>query len=149
MKIYDLSTQQLLATYTGSYPASSPPAPVTSPSGQVYMIWKTNSGINADGWQLHYETLNIGIESQGLLAECHVWPNPASELLHLSFVVEKQQYINVQLFNATGSVVFSKDLKSFSGKYEEQIQVDKLAKGIYILKITGEKGIYNKKVVIQ
>ena len=149
LKIYDLSTQQLLATYTGSYPASSPPAPVTSPSGQVYMIWKTNSGINADGWQLHYETLNIGIESQGLLAECHVWPNPASELLHLSFVVEKQQYINVQLFNATGSVVFSKDLKSFSGKYEEQIQVDKLAKGIYILKITGEKGIYNKKVVIQ
>lgn len=65
LKIYDLSTQQLLATYTGSYPASSPIiAPVTSPSGQVYMIWKTNSGINADGWQLHYETLNIGIESR-------------------------------------------------------------------------------------
>jgi hypothetical protein len=149
LKIYDMATQTLLATYSGSYPSSNPPAPVTSPSGQVYMIWKTNSGINANGWQVHYETLNVGIESQGLMTECHVWPNPASEVLNLSFVTEEQQNITIELVSASGSLVMSENLKSFSGRYQEQIQVNKFAKGIYILKIIGEKGIYNKKVIIK
>ncbi|HAL64365.1 MAG TPA: hypothetical protein DCP10_02215 [Bacteroidales bacterium] len=149
LKIYDMATQTLLATYSGSYPSSNPPAPVTSPSGQVYMIWKTNSGINANGWQVRYETLNVGIESQGLMTECHVWPNPASEVLNLSFVTEEQQNITIELVSASGSLVMSENLKSFSGRYQEQIQVNKFAKGIYILKIIGEKGIYNKKVIIK
>jgi len=46
-------------------------------------------------------------------------------------------------------LVMSENLKSFSGRYQEQIQVNKFAKGIYILKIIGEKGIYNKKVIIK
>ena len=83
------------------------------------------------------------------MTECHVWPNPASEVLNLSFVTEEQQNITIELVSASGSLVMSENLKSFSGRYQEQIQVNKFAKGIYILKIIGEKGIYNKKVIIK
>ncbi len=149
LKIYDLKTQQLLATYSGVYPAGSPPPAVTSPSGQVYLIWKTNGAFNHKGWKLHYETLNVGVESRELMSEFHLWPNPANHLLNISFTVNQTQNIQIDMINPAGIQVFSESHASFSGNYEKQISVGNLPKGVYFLRVNGEKGVYNRKVVVQ
>ena len=52
MEIYDLETQTLLATYSGYYP--EPPPPVTSPSGKMFLLFRTNNTVAAQGWEAWY-----------------------------------------------------------------------------------------------
>ena len=149
LKVYDLKTQQLLATLSGVYSPGNPPAPITSPSGQFYLIWKTDGAFNYKGWQVHYETLNVGIEPSDIFTEFHLWPNPAHEYLNLNFASATTQNLSLQVSDMAGRIVYTENLPAFSGNYERQIAVNHWAKGIYVLKIQSDKGIYTRKVVIK
>ncbi|MGC8864824.1 MAG: C10 family peptidase [Bacteroidales bacterium] len=149
LKVYDLKTQQLLATISGVYAPGTAPDPITSPSGQFYLIWKTDGAFNYKGWQVHYETLNVGMEPDQLFSEFHLWPNPVHDYLNLSFTSAQPQNLRIQLSSMTGTLVYSENLSSFMGSYEKQIPVQSLAKGIYILKFESENGVYTRKVVIR
>lgn len=149
LKIYDLKNQALLAEYSGSYSAGNMPAPVTSPHGQFLLIWKSNGSTTKQGWSLHYETLNVGVESQELVKAFHLYPNPATDKLNISFTVETTQDINIRLADATGKLVFAENEKAFNGTYEKSLNLSQMAKGIYFLSITGDKGVYNRKVVVK
>ncbi len=149
LKVYDLKTQQLLATLSGVYAPGNPPAPITSPSGQFYLIWKTDGAFNYKGWQVHYETLTVGIEPTDLFSEFHLWPNPAHEYLNLSFTSNQTLNLNLQINDMAGRTVYTEDLLSFTGNYEKQIRVMGWSKGIYVLRIKSEKGVYTRKIVIK
>lgn len=149
LKIYDLKNQTLLAEYSGTYTAGNMPAPVTSPHGQFLLIWKSNGSTTKQGWSLHYETLNVGVESQELLKAFHLYPNPATDKLNISFTVETTQDINIRLADATGKLVYTENEKAFNGTYEKSLNLSQMAKGIYFLSITGDKGVYNRKVVVK
>lgn len=149
LKVYDLKTQQLLATLSGVYSPGNPPAPITSPSGQFYLIWKTDGAFNYKGWQVHYETLNVGIEPSDLFTEFHLWPNPARDYLNLSFASATSQNLTLQVSDMAGRVVYNENLPAFNGNYEKQISVTNWPKGIYVLKIQSDKGVYTRKVVIK
>ncbi|MDK2910256.1 MAG: hypothetical protein PWR20_1823 [Bacteroidales bacterium] len=149
LKVYDLETQQLLATISGVYDPNNPPAPITSPSGQFYLIWKTDGAFNYKGWQVHYETLNVGIEPNDIFSEFHLWPNPASDQLNISFTSSISQDLTLQINDMAGHNVYYEMLPGYSGNFETQIDVSKWAKGIYILKIQGNKGLYTRKIVVK
>lgn len=149
LKIYDLKNQTLLAEYSGTYTAGNMPAPVTSPHGQFLLIWKSNGSATKQGWSLHYETLNVGVESQELLKAFHLYPNPATDKLNISFTVETTQDINIRLADATGKLVYTENEKAFNGTYEKSLNLSQMAKGIYFLSVTGDKGVYNRKVVVK
>lgn len=149
LKVYDLKTQQLLATISGVYDPGNPPAPITSPSGQFYLIWKTDGAFNYKGWQVHYETLNVGIEPHDIFSEFQLWPNPADDYLNISFTSSITQDLTIQINDMAGHKVYDMNLPNYSGNFEAQIDVSKWAKGIYILKIQGNKGLYTRKIVVK
>jgi hypothetical protein len=148
LKVYDLKNSQLLAEYSGVYTAGNLPAPVTSPHGQFLLIWKSDGSTSNKGWSVHYETLNVGVESQELLKAFHLYPNPASDKLNISFDVENTQSLSIRLTDANGKTVYTETLSAFSGTFEKSLDVARMAKGIYFLNVTGDKGIYNRKVII-
>lgn len=146
LKIYDFASLTLIAELSGSY--TTMPGPFVSPSGQFYMIWKTNGSVNGPGWTCHYETMNVGVETRELISNFHLYPNPASDKLNIGFDVNTMQDVQIRMTSANGKTVYTKNENNFNGRFSSQIDVSNLAKGIYLLTISGDKGIYNRKVVI-
>jgi len=77
LRIYDGVTQQLLATYSGTYAAGSNPPPVSSENGFLFLVFKTNNTLKGPGWKARYKTGVVGIE-ETLPGKAYLSPNPAS-----------------------------------------------------------------------
>lgn len=76
LRIYDFTTAQLLAEYSGRYDSASPPPPVLCPSGKVFLTFNTNGSVREDGWEAYYESYYTGISitnREGI----KIYPNPA------------------------------------------------------------------------
>lgn len=76
------------------------------------------------------------------------YPNPSEN--ELTFVLKSEQVhqqISLRLLNISGQVVIHKSLKNnASQEISEKINVSSLSKGIYLLVIETEKGMFYKKV---
>ncbi|WP_419869370.1 alkaline phosphatase family protein [Chryseobacterium sp. CT-SW4] len=70
-----------------------------------------------------------------------IFPNPVQQTLNLKFKDTSKQS-DVQIIDTKGAVILSKKITSFNGLYEEKLNVNNLAQGLYYLKIiTDKKGI--------
>lgn len=78
--------------------------------------------------------------------EINIKPNPVSNMLGLNFHSENST-AQIKIVNTIGQTVFSKQLFSEDGNYEEQLSVLGLKSGIYILFVQTENGFGQKKFV--
>ena len=146
LQVYDSQSNQLLATYTGEY--STLPAPVTSPSGKMMLVWQTNSTVRGNGWNGSY-SITVGKEEERIFEQLNVYPNPVSNKLSVTFEITNPQNITIELHAMKGERIFSDLTSNFSGSFEKSFDVSNLAKGIYILRITGDQGISTRKIVVE
>jgi len=75
------------------------------------------------------------------IAGLKIYPNPAHEYLTIDY--QGTEPLALQLFDALGKVVLSKTIQP---KTTVQLDVSKLAKGIYLLSVNGNLGV---KVILQ
>jgi len=68
-------------------------------------------------------------------ARLSVYPNPASDVIHLSFAGQAGAVL-VELFSMDGQLIFSESIIAAGGKDEVNISVQDLACGVYVLKVT-------------
>lgn len=144
LKIYDLVSTQLLATYSGNYQPGNLPAPVTSPSGKMFLIFTTNSYVRADGWEATYSVGNVGVTSnQG--DSLRIYPNPVTK----SFVIEnpgrEMENATLKLMNSQGMIVFEKKISS--AQWPVNTDISGFPSGIYFLKIETEESVFIRKIV--
>jgi hypothetical protein len=110
---------------------------------QLYFAMKGNKQNNLwiDNINITSQTLPQRLKDQGYL----IYPNPfnSSFLIHHSAVEPPVDLQAVQVFNAAGQLVWSKD---YNGNAARQITVDlkNTAKGMYVLKM-----IYSNKTVVE
>jgi hypothetical protein len=150
VKIYDASNNQLLATYSGQYTTGNMPDPITIPSGKLFMTFQSDGVFNFPGWTAEWEIGNTSVEDKVAgLDQLMVYPNPAENLLNISFNIEENQSLEVRLISAMGNVIYSENMKDFSGYYVNTIDISSFAKGVYFLSISNDKGTVNNKVVIK
>ena len=50
--------------------------------------------------------------------------------------------ITAEVYNKLGQQVFHKEIVSFSGKFEQEINLEGYEEGVYIVKVTGESNIF-------
>lgn len=150
VKIYDASNNSLLATYSGEYSAGNMPAPVTIPSGKLFMTFQSDGAVNKPGWTAEWEIANTSIEDKEAgFDQLLIYPNPAENLLNVSFSLDQDQSLNIRLISATGKVVYDENKKDASGNYINTIDLSDFAKGVYFLTIQGDRGTVTEKVVIK
>ncbi len=125
------------------------PGPVTATSGSMFITWTTNQSNNFQGWEAYYEVDNVGINEQAAVSNLVVYPNPASEKIHLSFRVEEKSQLQISLLNITGQTVYSVEQPAFTGLYQQDISVDFLPAGVYLLEIKTPAGITNRKIMVR
>jgi uncharacterized delta-60 repeat protein len=73
-----------------------------------------------------------------------IYPNPAGEKVHIMLPQIKGNH-HLQLFNSLGQIVWQKHQEHS----EETIDVRLLPKGIYLLAVETEAGLWRKKIVMQ
>ena len=142
LSVYDGNT--LLATLSGS----EMPDPLVANSGTMFMTWSTNINTTFQGWEAYYEVDNVGISDAAPVTELSVYPNPASEKLHVEFQMASTDDLKIRLVNITGQTVLSEEYPQFTGNFQEELSIGSLPSGIYFLEINSTTGSANKKIFI-
>lgn len=75
-----------------------------------------------------------------------VYPNPASTQIGFSFQSGDKE-IKAEIIDTKGSFVFSKNLRSSNGQYEEKINIESLPAGMYFIKLSGSKKSQTKAFI--
>ncbi|MCW3114173.1 MAG: hypothetical protein JWR18_2569 [Segetibacter sp.] len=77
-----------------------------------------------------------------------VYPNPAVNNSIVRVLTETKQ-LTLQLSDASGKLVYKKIAGSVKAGEEFKIPVKGFSKGLYVLTLTTEKGIFNEKLVVE
>jgi len=83
------------------------------------------------------------------LENLNVWPNPAEDVVHITFNIKRDKQVNISLVDVSGREIFTSNYKAFSTKFSQTISTTHLSKGIYILKIKNAGVLTNKKLIIK
>ena len=86
----------------------------------------------------------LSVNETSLDVSIEAYPKPTSDILHIKgdYAIE-----TIELYSLEGRLVLS---KVFIGNQRETtISVKTLSKGLYILKVTSEKGIFTDKIIKQ
>lgn len=95
-------------------------------------------------------SLNAVNEITGV-SHFNVSPNPLSKTENLSLNMTSETAFegNVKLFNITGQLIKTERRRFAAGYSTQPLSVGDLTNGTYILTVESEKGVLNKRVVIQ
>ena len=69
-----------------------------------------------------------------------VYPNPTNGILNFRMDENDMQNAKINIFNSMGQIVYS-------NKFEEQININILPKGFYMINISSENKVWNKTIV--
>jgi len=62
--------------------------------------------------------------------------------------LNKNQSCEIKIITISGITVFSEKLNNFTGQYQNIFNTENFSDGVYILNIRCEKGVINKKIII-
>jgi hypothetical protein len=145
VRIYDLESQELLAEYSGHYTSNNLPAPVTSTSGTMAVMFYTNGNENFEGWTATYNTNAVGVEtfSQNNL-RINTYPNPVTGILNISLSSDKEEAYKIRIQNLSGQVIYTTNQDNTQSN-TFSVDMSHYVQGVYILTIeTGNKLIRRK-----
>lgn len=83
------------------------------------------------------------------LNDLTVYPNPASTSVNLSMVPEKDELLQVAVYNAIGQLVVEKNVLAIDGSMESRLDVSGYTKGLYLVSVTGSNFHSTKRLLIQ
>jgi hypothetical protein len=149
LKIYDLTTQELIAEVSGHYEGTAVPEPVTIESGQAFLVFTSNSSVTGEGWEIYYPKPGIGIEDEDEDIGLKIFPNPAKDRVFVSFNSKSQGNAQIIICDLRGSVVYNSGFISSSGTNEVSIPVGHLARGLYSIEIKTNQATIHRKLIIQ
>jgi hypothetical protein len=88
--------------------------------------------------------------SQEIINSLNLYPNPASNLVSISYQLEKNQEVEISILNALGqSTNISKMVDAISGENVIEFDIHALTKGIYYVQVrTNGNEITTKKLIV-
>ncbi len=119
-------------------------------SGAAYSVFDPNpySGINyyrlktvdVDGSYSYSGVLKIKVPVKDKLFITQSYPNPVYDLLNVEIQSDKNQVINLSVFDFTGKLFTTQKIMLRKGVNKTSVPFEKAAGGIYILKIISKEG---------
>lgn len=87
---------------------------------------------------------SVGIKKNNTEIKAQVFPNPANNEIQIAINNSNQEKIKVQIFDNLGKLQIEKEIEN-----NEKINVEQLAKGVYMVSIINGKNIFKNKLVIK
>ncbi len=116
-------------------------ATYTSTANGTYTLMVTTNGCNS-AVSAAVTIINTGITDDQNIAIA-VYPNPSSGLVNVT--LPKGQVYEMEVTDMTGKVILTQKITTDI----TQVNLSKAAKGIYLLKVTGENGMAVRKLIVE
>jgi hypothetical protein len=92
----------------------------------------------------------IGVEEHDRsFAGLNVYPNPSNGQLTVDLTSEHSEVVRMQLLSATGVEVLSEAISVVPGQNRQQIALDGVANGLYLLRVSGSEHESVLRVAVQ
>lgn len=95
-----------------------------------------------------FGTVISGIESNDLIKNISLYPNPANELVNLQIDLASTMPVEIEIVNTLGEVVFAEN-KGQQFQVNEQINCSTFASGIYLIKVKIANEVVTRKFTIE
>lgn len=135
-----------------------PSANVTSPdSAFTYAhpnITTTYTAVVTDACNTESDTATVQVIVAGIngitapVNAMTVSPNPANGLFNLSYVLNKDENVNLSVIDEFGRIVYEKQVYGHSGISKQLIDISNLPEGIYSLRLVTNEGVMAKKIIV-
>jgi hypothetical protein len=89
-----------------------------------------------------------GVDENNNINNFTLYPNPSSENVTIEFNSASSTTIKMELLDVTGKVIKNVNANNVIGDYKYSMNTSDLAKGIYFLKVSSDKSIETKKVIV-
>jgi hypothetical protein len=78
----------------------------------------------------------------------NIYPNPVESQLSFEFFIDKDATVSYELYTITGSLIYQqRPRKLHSGAYDDQIDMSRLIRGTYILRMQVNEKVYSEKII--
>lgn len=112
----------------------------------VILTVTNGCGTNVITQVVNLTTVSIGENSKATVFA--IYPNPSNGVFTLVFDNNQSDYNKLEVMNLAGELVYSKSLNNRSASFNENINLNELAKGIYSVRITSNNSTMVKKLTI-
>ncbi len=79
----------------------------------------------------------------------NLYPNPSKGIFNISFEVLNTEKVSLNIFDFRGRLVEKRDFKNVNNKFSEELNLEKLNTGLYLLQIQNGTKQTTKKLVIK
>ncbi len=97
---------------------------------------------NADEYQITSDDAKLPIEN------LNFFPNPNEGKLRLNFFLPQRGKTVISVFDMAGKRVYKSNLGNFEGAYDEEIDLEELESGTYVLRITQNNLSLAEKLIV-
>ena len=84
-----------------------------------------------------------------ILSSLDVYPNPSSGVVNIKFNTYDLSAVEISIFNVLGEEMIYSSNEMLNGEFATTIDLSSQSKGVYLLKIKTDRGIINRKLVIE
>lgn len=124
---------------------------VSTANGANIQVWAYTGGLNQQ-WQF----VQVESTAKKALVETPLEEENTTDMAvfideasnHLKIKTSHEGNADVQIFNTAGQLILNKNISFVKGNISE-IEVSRLSKGVYIVKVNDNEGTYSKKVLKQ
>ena len=133
----------------GSTSTISNPIHTYSASGVYHVTFIATNDCGSDTAKVTIKILSgVGFVENNVVQNLSVYPIPTADLLNVSFEFSSSS-IEVKLFNTLGQLLYNESDENFDGKYHKVFSLVSYPVGVYYLQINTDKGVVNKKFIIE
>lgn len=86
-------------------------------------------------------------EENEFMFDLSTFPMPANHTLHVSFTLEKSEFLNIELMDMNGKSILKNTIQGQTGKNNTSLDLRPLSTGIFLLKISSEKSYQTTKIL--
>lgn len=141
----NLSGSPFGGTFTGTGIVGNTFSPLVAGTG-TFVVSYSYTGANACSGIAHTNIIVAnctGVEELTTSPAFEVYPNPASDDLHVSF--PDQEARSISIYSMNGELVYSEKVNAM----QHTLHLGELSKGLYVLKVNGAEGQSSKKILVQ
>jgi hypothetical protein len=118
----------------------------TSTGGNVTVTVTNADGCSATSMVFMFVGVDDGMAS-GLLVD--LYPNPNNGLFTLALESDVVRDLQIEVYDLAGRKLYAKDLNLSAGKWSGQIDLQSVAKGVYVLQLRSGSETDFRKVIVK
>ena len=105
--------------------------------------WQQGNGFELEMYKI------AGIDDMNGLENVNVYPNPATDNIHVRIEADEAQEISASVVDMTGKTVYVDQFNFNGGSQEYTIPVNAMAKGFYFLNLQSKQGKTIRKFIVE